>query len=153
WTATLAAATPLVPDAELNPELDTVASARSSSVTLEAQITAALLERVPTAFNTTTADVLLAALVVAAAAWRRQCQSDVEGPILIDVEAHGREPMDSGLDVSRTVGWFTALFPVAFHVQPLDIDDALAGTAAIGRALNQVKEQLRAVPHRGLGYG
>src|SRR5262249_31759534 len=73
--------------------------------------------------------------------------------LVLEVEGHGRESLESSLDVSRTVGWFTSLFPVAFDLGPLDLGDALAGGSAIGHALKQVKEQLRAGPGRGLGYG
>ncbi len=61
--------------------------------------------------------------------------------------------MDSGLDPSRTVGWFTSLYPVCLDLGELDLEQALAGGAAIGEALKRVKEQLRAVPGQGLGYG
>ena len=57
---------------------------------------------------------------------------------------HGREDLFADLDVSRTVGWFTALFPVL-----LDLD----GAAGPGEALKSVKEQLRAIPRGGIGYG
>ena len=60
------------------------------------------------------------------------------------------------LDLSRTVGWFTSLYPVRLDpraIRRVDLDDALSGGDAIGRALKTVKEQLRALPDRGLGYG
>ena len=71
---------------------------------------------------------------------------------MIDLEGHGREAA-GGMDLSRTVGWFTSVFPVRLDVGAISVDEALAGGAAAGRALKQVKEQLRAVPGRGLGYG
>ncbi len=63
----------------------------------------------------------------------------------IDLEGHGREPYGDAPDVSRTVGWFTAIYPVTLRPG----DDA----ADPGAALRRVKEQLRAVPNAGLGYG
>jgi non-ribosomal peptide synthase protein (TIGR01720 family) len=60
----------------------------------------------------------------------------------VDVERHGREPIAGDLDVSRTVGWFTAVFP-------LD----LPATADPAEVLPQVSARLRAVPHRGAGFG
>ena len=57
------------------------------------------------------------------------------------------------VDLSRTVGWFTSLFPVRLDPGALDLDEALAGGAALGRALKSIKEQLRALPDNGLGYG
>ena len=57
------------------------------------------------------------------------------------------------VDLSRTVGWFTSLYPVRLDPGALDLEDALAGGASLGRALKTIKEQLRAVPGKGLGYG
>ena len=57
------------------------------------------------------------------------------------------------VDLSRTVGWFTSLFPVRLDPGALDLDEAMAGGAALGRALKIIKEQLRALPDNGLGYG
>src|SRR5206468_9169545 len=57
---------------------------------------------------------------------------------------HGREELFNGVDLSRTVGWFTTLFPVAIE---------LTSHHDWGHTLKSVKEQLRAVPHRGIGYG
>ena len=61
--------------------------------------------------------------------------------------------MFADVDLSRTVGWFTSLFPVRLDPGLLDLDEALAGGPALGRALKLVKEQLRELPDRGLGYG
>src|SRR5262249_39472616 len=59
----------------------------------------------------------------------------------------------SDIDLSRTVGWFTSLYPVRLDVGGVDVEEALAGGAGLGRALKLIKEQLRAVPGNGLGYG
>ncbi|MGH9282507.1 MAG: condensation domain-containing protein, partial [Acidimicrobiales bacterium] len=63
--------------------------------------------------------------------------------VLVDLEGHGREEIVGGVDLSRTVGWFTTIFPLALD---LAADDW-------GATLKAVKEQLRVVPTRGLGYG
>src|SRR2546429_678793 len=63
--------------------------------------------------------------------------------VLIDLEGHGREDLFDRVDLSRTVGWFTTLFPVALDIPGLDW----------GRTLKSVKEQLRAIPGKGIGYG
>ena len=73
--------------------------------------------------------------------------------MLIDLEGHGREELFADVDLSRTVGWFTSLFPVRLDPGSLDLDEALAGGPALGRALKLIKEQLRALPDHGLGYG
>ena len=73
--------------------------------------------------------------------------------VLLDLEGHGREEIFADVDLSRTVGWFTSLFPVRLDPGALDLDEALAGGPALGRALKSIKEQLRALPDNGLGYG
>ena len=73
--------------------------------------------------------------------------------MLLDLEGHGREEVFGDVDLTRTVGWFTSLYPVRLDPGRLDLDEALAGGAALGRALKTIKEQLRAVPGKGLGYG
>jgi amino acid adenylation domain-containing protein/non-ribosomal peptide synthase protein (TIGR01720 family) len=117
---------------------NSVASARTISVSLGADETRALLQDVPAAYRTQINEVLLTALVRTFASWTDS------GSLLLDLEGHGREEILEGVDLSRTVGWFTTIFPVV-----LDI----AGSPKPVDALRSVKEQLRAIPNRGLGYG
>ncbi|MFE9746688.1 non-ribosomal peptide synthase/polyketide synthase [Saccharothrix saharensis] len=107
-------------------------SARTVSVRLGRAETDALLHAVPDAYRTQVNDVLLTALTSAFA-----------GRALVALEGHGREEILDGVDLSRTVGWFTAEFPVALE---------LPGDGDWGAALKSVKEQLRAVPDKGLSY-
>ena len=79
--------------------------------------------------------------------------------MLLDLEGHGREEglgnteISGAVDLTRTVGWFTSLYPVRLDPGLLDLEEALSGGPALGRALKTIKEQLRAVPGKGLGYG
>src|SRR5439155_7698506 len=68
--------------------------------------------------------------------------------VLIGMEGHGREEVIERLDSSPSVGWFTSEFPVA-----LTLPCAVDGLDDWGMVLKSVKEQLRALPHRGLSYG
>ena len=69
-------------------------------------------------------------------------------------KGHGREEgWSPNVDLTRTVGWFTSLYPVRLDPGLLDLEEALSGGPALGRALKTIKEQLRAVPGKGLGYG
>jgi amino acid adenylation domain-containing protein/non-ribosomal peptide synthase protein (TIGR01720 family) len=117
---------------------NTVTSARTVSISLSSKETEALLQEVPRAYQTQMNDVLLTALAQAFARWT------AEHSLLIDLEGHGREEMVEGVDLSRTVGWFTTVFPVLLQLEH-------AATAAA--ALKAVKEQLRGIPKRGIGYG
>ena len=67
--------------------------------------------------------------------------------------AWARGQVLAGADLSRTVGWFTTMFPVRLALAGIDLDDVLAGGAAAGAAVKAVKEQIRAVPDHGIGYG
>jgi non-ribosomal peptide synthase protein (TIGR01720 family) len=115
-----------------------VASAQTISVTLTVAETEALLHQVPKAYRTQINDVLLTALIQSYSQWTG------ESEVLLDLEGHGREPFSEGIDVSRTVGWFTSIFPVHLRLEPATPE---------GEALKSIKEQLRNIPNRGIGYG
>ncbi|TDF82586.1 non-ribosomal peptide synthetase [Pseudomonas sp. H9] len=112
------------------------ASAASRSWRLDAMRTRQLLQGAPQAYRTQVNDLLLTALGRALCAWSGQADC------LVLLEGHGREALFEDVDLSRSVGWFTSLFPV--RLSPL-------GTP--GAAVKAVKEQLRAVPDKGIGYG
>jgi non-ribosomal peptide synthase protein (TIGR01720 family) len=153
WTATLTYPDPGLADQPLDFKRDTLATARHLSLALPADITGALLTTVPAVFHSRINDVLLTALVVAIADWRRRRGQGGSNGVLIDLESHGREQILEDADLSRTVGWFTSLFPVRLDPGALNLQDALEGGPALGRALKAIKEQLRTVPEGGLGYG
>jgi amino acid adenylation domain-containing protein/non-ribosomal peptide synthase protein (TIGR01720 family) len=117
---------------------NTVAEARTVSVSLSQQETQALLQDVHQAYHTQIIDVLLTGLVQAFAEWTG------ENSLLLELEGHGREDIFSDMNLSRTVGWFTTHFPVLLNLG--SIED-------LGNVLKAVKEQLRSIPNRGLGYG
>ncbi|AUX43561.1 uncharacterized protein SOCE26_050110 [Sorangium cellulosum] len=118
--------------------LGTIGQSRTIAVQLSTSETTALLRDVGAAYRTEVNDVLLSALTEVLSAW---CGVDT---VCVELEGHGREQLVDGLDVSRTVGWFTSLFPVWLQ--------APADTAA-SSLLTSVKEQLRSVPLRGAGHG
>ena len=122
---------------DLPGSLPTESTAASVIVSLEAEETQALLREVPAAYRTQINDVLLAALAAALARWTGS------GLLLVDLEGHGREEI-SDLDLSRTVGWFTSVYPVLLDVRAAD---------GPGTLLKGVKEQLRRVPRNGVGFG
>ncbi|MEU4039405.1 non-ribosomal peptide synthase/polyketide synthase [Streptomyces collinus] len=134
-TEPLPARTPAAPEAGLVETL---------TVELDEADTEALLRAAPTAYRTRVNDVLLAALALALARW-----TDRE-EVRLDLEGHGREDILDEVDLSRTVGWFTTVHPVALHVpEPADL-----GPGRDWRTLvKSVRRQLRAVPGNGLGFG
>ncbi|MGW5537840.1 non-ribosomal peptide synthase/polyketide synthase [Streptomyces sp. NPDC004009] len=135
WTST-AAAPAALPAGRPGP--NTHGTADTLTVALDAETTDALLRKVPETYRTQVNDVLLSALGRTLARW---CGRDT---VLLGVEGHGREELFADVDLSRTVGWFTAEFPLALRVAP---------DAGWHDTLRSVKEQLRAVPLHGLSHG
>jgi amino acid adenylation domain-containing protein/non-ribosomal peptide synthase protein (TIGR01720 family) len=114
--------------------------ARTVTVRLGVEETRALLHDVPAAYHSQVNDALLAALAEAVGGWTGSPR------VRLALEGHGREEevVGAGVDLTRTVGWFTSVYPVVLD---------LGGAAGPGERLKRVKEQLRAVPGRGIGYG
>jgi len=104
---------------------------------LTTEETEALLRNAPAAYQTQINDLLLTALTQTFAAWTGSDR------VLIDLEGHGREDLFPDLDVSRTVGWFTSIFPVVLALPE----------GPLGNVLKSIKEQLRKIPSGGVGYG
>jgi amino acid adenylation domain-containing protein/non-ribosomal peptide synthase protein (TIGR01720 family) len=100
--------------------------------------TRSLLHEVHAAYRTRPDDLLLAALAQVLARWSG---SDM---LLIDMVRDGREPLFDDLDLSRSVGRFTTIFPLLLEAAP---------GAAPGELLKAIKEQVHGVPHAGVGYG
>ncbi|WP_369816154.1 amino acid adenylation domain-containing protein, partial [Mycobacterium sp. 852014-52144_SCH5372336] len=131
------------------PQRDTYSTAGRLTVDLDAEITKRLLGEVPTAFNAGVQDILLIAFGLA---WT-EFLGTPGVPIGVDVEGHGRhEELAADVDLSHTVGWFTAKYPVSLNVDGLSWAQVIAGDAALGGLIKNVKEQLRALPD-GLTYG
>ncbi|MEZ1318102.1 non-ribosomal peptide synthase/polyketide synthase [Pseudomonas fluorescens] len=105
-------------------------------IKLDAGQTRKLLQTAPAAYRTQVNDLLLTALARVVCRWTGQ------GSTLIQLEGHGREDLFDDIDLTRTVGWFTSLFPVN-----------LTPAAEVAASIKAIKEQLRAVPDKGLGYG
>ncbi|MGV9885330.1 amino acid adenylation domain-containing protein, partial [Streptomyces sp. NPDC003006] len=148
WSTLLGEARPPLGHRALDPEVDTARTLRRRSWTVPRQQAATLVGRTPNAFHCGVDDVLLATLAAAVTHWRPQAAT---GGLLVDIEGHGREPLED-TDLSRTVGWFTSVHPVRIEVTGTDLDDAMAGGPAAGTLVKAVKEQARAVPGDGLGY-
>ncbi|MFQ6313357.1 amino acid adenylation domain-containing protein, partial [Lysobacter capsici] len=153
WRGVAATPDPVLGTRPLDPARDTVATRRELRLRLAGDSVTRLLGEVPAAFRATVNDVLLTAFTLAVATWRRQRDADAGLAVRFEVEGHGREDVFDDVDLSRTVGWFTSVYPVALDPGAIDLDRALNGDEDLGRALRRIKEQLRAIPDHGLGYG
>ncbi len=117
---------------------DTEASTQIVNVELSISDTLALLQDVPASYQSQINDVLLTALVMAFKEWTGD-------PLLrIALEGHGREDVIENVDISRTMGWFTTLYPVLLDVR---------NQSTIHHKVQAVKSQLRAIPNNGFDYG
>jgi amino acid adenylation domain-containing protein/non-ribosomal peptide synthase protein (TIGR01720 family) len=142
------AATPAVLP-QVCPETDTLRTAGNLFVDMDIETTQMLLGEVPAAFHAGVHDILLIAFSLAAG----EFLGTGGAPVCIDVESHGRdEDLAPDVDLSRTVGWFTAKYPVSLQVGDLSWAQVVAGDAALGAVIKAAKEQLRALPD-GLNYG
>jgi amino acid adenylation domain-containing protein/non-ribosomal peptide synthase protein (TIGR01720 family) len=130
---------PVVPCPVDGPGGDNVfATERTVDARLDADATHALLHDVPRKYGMRIHEVLLAALAGTFAEWTKN------PALLVDVEGHGREAISDEADLTRSVGWFTTIYPVLLD---------LARTSTIDDRLKRVKEQLRRTPNNGIGYG
>ena len=118
--------------------INTMAASHEYTISLETDLTRDLLEKVPKAYNTRINDILLTALMTTLASWTNQAGHN------INLEGHGRVDLFDDIDLSRTVGWFTSLFPVS-----LELPDQRHHE----NNLKTIKEQLRQTPSDGIGYG
>ncbi|MFS8202197.1 amino acid adenylation domain-containing protein [Streptomyces sp. CWNU-52B] len=167
WTGVLEGAAPLPLKSPLDPVRDTVGTVRRLELRLPAEHTGPLLSTVPSAFTANVNDVLLTGLSLAVADWRRRHDGGRPGgAVLVDLEGHGRDEEVAGqaagqtagqtagdVDLSRTVGWFTSVFPVLLDPGPVDLDAALDGGPAVEEALDRTRQHLASLPANGVGYG
>lgn len=141
WRKIVTAAVPQLPVdtvSVVDPRLNTKSSAKTFTKVFPATLSKALLLKAPNTFSAQINDVLLAALMMALNRWTGQNSAR------ITLEGHGREDLFDGIDISRTVGWFTSGFPVVLTKAPSDhhIDN-----------IQHTKALLQAIPNKGIGFG
>ncbi|MBT9099799.1 amino acid adenylation domain-containing protein [Methylovulum psychrotolerans] len=118
--------------------LDSEATSETLSVTLSSATTSLLLQNAPLIHGVRINEVLLAAVVTVLAEWTQN------NAVLLEMEGHGREQLFDDVDISRTVGWFTTLFPVLFEFSADQRFPAL---------VQALQKQLAIIPNHGLDYG
>jgi non-ribosomal peptide synthase protein (TIGR01720 family) len=153
WTRILNEPAPCLFDGLVDAKRDRIGDVKHLTLRLPVKLTGLVLGHAPAAFKGNVNDVLLTALAVAVAKWRRGKGGGGSNAVLVDLESHGREEIFEGADLSRTVGWFTNLYPVRLDPGAIDLKEVMDGGRALWQALKAIKEQLRKAPDRGLGYG
>jgi amino acid adenylation domain-containing protein/non-ribosomal peptide synthase protein (TIGR01720 family) len=138
WTELSKRAEPKLPY-DFTREAGTVADLRIISATLPGEVTERLLQSAHTAFRTRGIELLVSAWRLAYAKW------NPGEPLKLMLEGHGREAALAELDISRTVGWFTSVYPAHFAPAPATVPGATL--------IRETKEYLRRVPRNGAGFG
>ncbi|QQM46270.1 non-ribosomal peptide synthetase [Streptomyces liliifuscus] len=140
WERTLAGAPlPPLPVDHSTADRATVGGSAAVRTVLPPDVTRSLLKDTSAAYRTRPDELVLTAVALAAHALGGTRE------LLVSMENNGRHPFTDDIDLSRTVGWFTALYPMRV-VLPEDTSD-------LGAVIKSVKEQLRAVPQHGMSYG
>ncbi|MGJ7517642.1 non-ribosomal peptide synthase/polyketide synthase [Pseudomonas baetica] len=135
WQGHLAGASDALPAA--NAQANQAGHLRQGvSIGLTCEQTTQLLQQAPAIYRTQVNDLLLTALARTLSRWTGSESA------LIQLEGHGREELFDDIDLTRTVGWFSSLFPVC-----------LTPTTDLGGSIKAIKQQLREIPGKGLGYG
>ncbi|CAH8773155.1 non-ribosomal peptide synthetase [Paenibacillus dendritiformis] len=137
WQAVEQIAVPALPK-DLEADVTTQQDSESLFVRLTPEETELLLKRVHRAYNTEMNDILVTALGIAVRKWTGHER------VRINLEGHGRESIGTDIDITRTVGWFTTKFPVVLEPET---------NRDLAYQIKQVKESLRRIPNKGLGYG
>ncbi|WP_028592998.1 non-ribosomal peptide synthetase [Paenibacillus assamensis] len=113
-------------------------NSRKTSIKLEKDETYQLLHEANRTYSTEVNELLLSALVMTLQTW-----IGGNGSFIVHLEGHGREDIMDDIDISRTVGWFTSVYPFALE---------LISTSDMSRSIKTVKDNLRRVPNKGIGY-
>ncbi|MFC6010320.1 amino acid adenylation domain-containing protein [Nocardia lasii] len=152
WRSTLSVPDPLLGERPLEPA-DTASTVRTFSIEIPPRTTEAVLTDLPARYRAGAEDGLLTALAMAVRTWR--ARRGIDAPATrVRLEGHGREQSAlDGADLTRTVGWFTSMYPVALDLSEVDSETVWHAGESTAAAVKAVKEQVRAVPHRGIGFG
>ncbi|WP_459209686.1 non-ribosomal peptide synthase/polyketide synthase [Aquimarina rhabdastrellae] len=110
---------------------------KTVELTLDTILTRSLQQEIHKAYTTDINDILLSALAMTLSQWQHRNEW------VVAMEGHGREELSETVDISRTVGWFTSLYPVALSTKEATVEAIIANT----------KDALRAIPNKGIGYG
>jgi len=117
--------------------VNTMASSMDVITSLNEEETGWLLEKVHKTYKAQINEVLLSAVARSVSEWSR------EQAVLVEIDGHGREEIVEDVDLARTVGWFTSVYPVKLEVR----------SESNMELLQSVMEQIRKVSRRGIYYG
>lgn len=142
WQETVAVTSTIPVDLAARPDTNTVESLTVETRALSPEETTVLQKETIAAYKTGIEEILLAALLQTITAWTGETY------LRLDMEGHGRQDMGLAVDISRTIGWFTSLYPILLK-KPASTNEA----SAPADILKAVKQQMRSVPHNGISFG
>jgi amino acid adenylation domain-containing protein/non-ribosomal peptide synthase protein (TIGR01720 family) len=137
WAKAVKAYEPIATEFAYNGD-SKIKDAISHSVSIGKSATKRLVQDVSKVYNTQINDLLLCSLAMTISEWAKT------NKVSIGLEGHGRESVTENIDTTRTVGWFTNMYPVNLKLE---------SQAPIGNQIKSIKEQLRRIPDKGMGYG
>ncbi|MEC0599321.1 amino acid adenylation domain-containing protein [Bacillus spizizenii] len=137
WKALKESATEALPK-DYHTYSKTYGDSRETQISFSKEQTRTLLRKTHAAYQTQINDILLCSLGLAIKEW-----SGID-KILVNLEGHGREEIIKGVQLHRTVGWFTSIYPVFLDMTKSD---------SLANSIKHTKEMLRHIPHNGIGYG
>lgn len=129
---------PIPVDMPQNRQLNFEADAKNVVESLSRDETKTLLQALPAKLDAQINDILLTAFVEVYAQWSGKRS------VLIDMEGHGRDMLFDDVDISRTIGWFTVLYPLFLKASRAQNEQ---------EAVHSIKSQIQQVPRNGIGYG
>ncbi|UUF16685.1 MULTISPECIES: non-ribosomal peptide synthetase [Flavobacterium] len=136
WKEALSNYSPLPVDTSYDKQI-TYNETENIRISLEPALTHLLVHEMHTMYGTEINDILISALTIALSEW-------IDAPkVVIALEGHGREELFEDVDINRTTGWFTSVYPVCLDLR--EVDD-------IGILIADTKDMLRGVPNKGIGY-
>ncbi|MBE1162044.1 non-ribosomal peptide synthetase [Dyella acidiphila] len=153
WLSIQRTPDPVLGQRPLTASLDCFGNEQSLQLTVPASLAAPLLERIAPQWRVTPHELLLAALALALSRWRAAYGYGDGTAVRIDVEGHGREEIGDQVDLARTLGWFTSLYPVQLDAGVSGAAEATRQQLPLSRLVQQLAAQCRRLPNNGIGYG
>jgi len=154
WEQTLATPDPLLGTRPLRKRVaDGDCNYCHLDLSLPADVTAALLDRTRIEFAVSINDMLVTAFALGVAQWRAQRGDGAFAQLRFDMEGHGREYGPGGIDLTRTVGWFTSIYPTRIELGHTSAERWLADPASHASLVRSVRRQLAGIPRKGWGFG
>ncbi|MGQ4620043.1 condensation domain-containing protein, partial [Nocardia sp. R7R-8] len=153
WRSIADGPDPLLAARPVDPTIDRASTLERVELQLSAVTTEQVLVTAPNQFFCGPNEILLTTLALAVVVWRNR-RGVIEPSTLITLEHHGRqESLLPGADLSQTVGWFTSAFPVRLDLAGIDPQGTMRDYSSMASSVKAVKEQLAAIPNKGIGYG